>query len=104
MLAPFLTEDCDNEVGCPVCDLRLIVEVGHRIDHAKELRDTLYALKAADRVLDGCEHVQHHELGGLLAFLDTEVATELAQVLRLAVLERAVSRYKRCAADEKAPT
>ena len=28
-----------------------------------------------------------------------EVAAELAQVLRLAVLERAVSRYKQCAAD-----
>src|SRR5207253_1302446 len=87
VLAALLAVELDEQVGRAVRDLRLVAELGHRVDEAEQLHDPLDAVEAADALPDRRQHVQRHEPRRLLALLDPELATELADELRLPVLE-----------------
>src|SRR5689334_18268448 len=87
VLAALLAVELDEQVGRAVRDLRLVAELGHRVDEAEQLHDALDAVEAADGLADRRQHVQCHEPCRLLALLDPVLATELADELGLPVLE-----------------
>src|SRR5438477_880198 len=88
MLAVPLAEQLDEQVGGAVRDLRLVAELGHGVDEAEQLDHPLDAVEVAEGFTDRRQHVQRDEPCRLLALLDTELASELADELRPAVLER----------------
>jgi hypothetical protein len=99
VLAALLAEDGDEQVGGAVRDCRLVAELGHRVDEHEQLDHLLHPVEVADLLLDGREHVQHHELRRLPALVDVEVATELPDERGLAVAEGAVPRDEEQIAD-----
>ncbi len=69
-----------------VDDLRVVLEVLGRVDHAEDAHETLDPRQLADRRLDRREHAQPDLLGRLPALLHGQVAADLAARELLAAL------------------
>src|SRR5437763_8947272 len=101
--AALLAEDPDEEVGGAVGDGRLIAELGIRVHEAEQLDDAGDPVELAELGLDRREHVEGDELRGALTLLDGELAAELADEGRAALLERTVARDEEEVPDAHRP-
>src|SRR5262249_47255027 len=78
-VATALAEHLDEEIGTAVDHLRMVLELGGRIDHAEHLDDLLDPIEiAAKRIAHGCDQHQSHRTRVPIAFLDRHAGAELA--------------------------
>ena len=81
MLADLVAEDLGDEIGRAVHHLVRLGEVGDGVDEADQLDDARDPAEIAERGLEGAEDVDRADARGLPAFLDREIAPELADEL-----------------------
>src|SRR5262245_11954388 len=95
-----VTEHFDKEVGAAVNDLRRLVEIRHRVDHAKQFDDELDAVERTECVAHGSKKPKSDEPSAAVAFIDADVSAELAGQRCSFLIARALAGEKQEVACE----
>ncbi len=73
-----LAEYLDPEIGSAVQYLRVLLEVGRRIDEALQFDNAAYPVKAAELELRSSQNVEPHQASEFVALLGREFSTQPA--------------------------
>src|SRR5262249_14791422 len=72
------TEHFDKEIRAAVNDSRRIIEIRHRVDHAKQFDDEVDAVERTKCVAHGSKKSKSDEASAPVAFIDADLSAEFA--------------------------